>query len=120
MLENHSYGEVLGGPSAPFLASLAASGAVLTQSFAITHPSEPNYLALFSGSTQGLTDDSCPHQYAGPNLGASLLAAGRTFAGYSEDLPVAGLHRVRQRRVRAKAQPMGRLHQRAERGSTSR
>ena len=36
-------------------------GANFTQSYAITHPSQPNYLALFSGSTQGVTDDACPH-----------------------------------------------------------
>ena len=60
VLENHSYGEVIGRSSAPFLDELEASGAVLTQSYAVGHPSEPNYLALFSGSTQGLSDDSCP------------------------------------------------------------
>jgi phosphatidylinositol-3-phosphatase len=90
VLENHSYDQVLGGTNAPFLDSLGAAGAVLTQSYAITHPSEPNYLALFSGSTQGLSDDSCPHDYTGPNLAAALLASGHSFTGYSEDLPEPG------------------------------
>jgi phosphatidylinositol-3-phosphatase len=90
VLENHPYGELIGTSSTPFLTSLASAGAVLTQSYAITHPSEPNYLALFSGSTQGLSDDSCPHAFTGPNLGSSLLAAGDTFTGYSESLPSAG------------------------------
>jgi phosphatidylinositol-3-phosphatase len=90
MLENHPYGELIGTSSTPFLTSLASAGAVLTQSYAITHPSEPNYLALFSGSTQGLSDDSCPHTFTGPNLGSSLLAAGDTFTGYSESLPSVG------------------------------
>src|SRR5450432_1193171 len=90
VLENHPYGELIGTSSTPFLTSLAAAGAVLTQSYAITHPSEPNYLALFSGSTQGLSDDSCPHTFTGPNLGGQLLAAHLSFTGYSEDLPSAG------------------------------
>ncbi len=90
MLENHPYGELIGTSSTPFLTSLASAGAVLTQSYAISHPSEPNYLAMFSGSTQGLSDDSCPHAFTGPNLGSSLLAAGDTFVGYSESLPSAG------------------------------
>jgi phosphatidylinositol-3-phosphatase len=90
VLENHPYGELIGTSSTPFLTSLASAGAVLTQSYAITHPSEPNYLALFSGSTQGLSDDSCPHAFSGPNLGSSLLAAHDTFTGYSESLPSAG------------------------------
>jgi len=90
VLENHSYAEVIGNPQAPFINSLAATGAVFTRSFALTHPSEPNYLALFSGSTQGLTDDSCPHTFATANLARSLLDAGNTFAGYSDGLPAAG------------------------------
>lgn len=88
--ENKPYGELVGTSATPFLTALAGSGAVLTQSYAITHPSEPNYLALFSGSTQGLSSDSCPHQFSGPNLAASLIAAGDTFTGYSESLPYAG------------------------------
>jgi hypothetical protein len=90
VVENHAYSEIMGQQSAPFLNSLAARGALLTQSYAVAHPSEPNYLALFSGSSQGLTDDSCPHRYTGPNLAAALLAAGLSFTGYSEDLPAAG------------------------------
>jgi acid phosphatase len=45
---------------------------------------------LFSGSTQGITDNSCPHNFHGPNLANSLIDAGFTFAGYSESLPAAG------------------------------
>ena len=90
VLENHAYGQIVGRSSAPYLNSLADRGAVLTRSYAITYPSQPNYLALFSGSTQGLRDNSCPHHFTAPNLGASLLAAGHSFVGYSEDLPAAG------------------------------
>lgn len=90
IMENHAYGEIVGDSSAPYLNSLAAGGANFTQSFAVTHPSEPNYLALFSGSAQGVTDDSCPHRFTTPNLGRSLANAGKTFAGYSEDLPATG------------------------------
>jgi phosphatidylinositol-3-phosphatase len=90
MMENHSYGEVIGNPAAPFLNGLASRGALFTNSHAITHPSEPNYLALFSGSTHGVTDDSCPLRFTGPNLAAQLMAAGLTFAGYAEGLPATG------------------------------
>lgn len=88
--ENHSFDSIIGSSAAPYLNSLAAQGALFTDSSAITHPSEPNYIALFSGSTQGLADDSCPHTYSAPNLGSQLIAAGRTFAGYSDGLPSAG------------------------------
>jgi hypothetical protein len=88
--ENHSYSQIIDSPDAPYINSLAAHGAVLTQSFGVTYPSQPNYLALFSGSTQGITDNSCPHIFRTPNLGHSLLEAGLSFAGYSEDLPSVG------------------------------
>jgi phosphatidylinositol-3-phosphatase len=88
--ENHSYSEVIGNANAPYISSLATNGAKMTQSFAVTHPSEPNYLALFSGSTHGLTDDSCPHTYSSENLGHQLIAAGRSFTGYSESMPSDG------------------------------
>jgi acid phosphatase len=90
VLENHGYGQVIGSSDAPFLRQLADRGALFTQSYAITHPSEPNYLALFSGSTQGVTSDACPVTFSAPNLAAGLLAAGKTFTGYAEGLPASG------------------------------
>jgi phosphatidylinositol-3-phosphatase len=85
MLENQDAGDVL--REAPYLAALAASGATLTDMHAETHPSQPNYVAFFSGGTQGVSDDSCPQTFAAANLATELAAAGRTFAGYSEGLP---------------------------------
>jgi phospholipase C len=90
VMENRSYSAIAGSPSAPYINSLRAGGASFTRSFAVAHPSEPNYLALFSGSTQGLTDDSCPHTYSEENLGHQLTSAGVTFKGYSESMPSAG------------------------------
>jgi acid phosphatase len=81
---------VIGSSSAPYLNSLARQGASFDHSYALTHPSEPNYLALFSGSTHGLLNDSCPHTFSGANLGQEVIAAGRTFAGYSESMPSNG------------------------------
>jgi hypothetical protein len=90
LMENHSYADVIGSSSAPYLNSLVSSAANFTQSFGVTHPSEPNYLALFSGSTQGLTSDSCPHTYSGANLGSELIGKQLSFTGYSESMPSNG------------------------------
>ncbi len=90
VMENHSFAEVIGSPAAPYINSLAARGADFTRSSAIAHPSEPNYLALFSGSTQGVSSDACPLTFDSQNLAAGLLAAGKTFSGYAEDLPAPG------------------------------
>jgi len=90
VFENKDADQVVGSAAAPYLTSLSRSGANFTDAHGATHPSQPNYLALFSGSTQGVTDDSCPLDLHGDNLASQLLAAGKTFVGYSEDLPQAG------------------------------
>ena len=89
--ENRSEGNIIGSKSTPFINALAANGANMAQSFAETHPSEPNYLALFAGSTLGVTKDACPVNGGdAPNLASELLAAGYTFVGYAEGLPAVG------------------------------
>src|SRR5205823_1618032 len=90
--ENHAYSQIIGSSSAPYINSLVSQGALLTNSFAITHPSQPNYIAIFSGSQQGINDNNTPTNlpFTAPNLGAQLIASGRTFAGYSEGLPSVG------------------------------
>ncbi|MFN2562681.1 MAG: alkaline phosphatase family protein [Jatrophihabitans sp.] len=88
--ENRADSQVLGNRDAPYINALGRDGAILADSYGIRHPSQPNYVALFSGSTKGLTDDSCPHSYGGKNLGSQLLASGLTFGGYSESLPSRG------------------------------
>jgi phospholipase C len=90
VMENHSFDQIIGNASAAYINVLADENAEFTQSFAIEHPSQPNYLDLFSGSNQGVTDNSCPHTFSTDNLGGQLVAAGFTFAGYSEELPAAG------------------------------
>lgn len=90
VLENHSYKEVIGSAQAPFINRLARQGALFTRAYAVTHPSEPNYLALFSGSTHGVTGDPCPTTLNAPNLATDLIAARLSFAGYAQDLPAPG------------------------------
>jgi hypothetical protein len=94
IFENHGYDQIMGNSAAPYLNSLGSDSAtaLFTQSYAITHPSQPNYSMLFSGSDQDVTNNDVPKNlpFTSPNLGAELLQTGRTFAGYSEDLPSIG------------------------------
>ena len=90
VMENHSRGQVLRSNDAPYLRRLAHRGIDYTNFHAETHPSEPNYLAMFSGSTHGVSDDSCPLSYKSNNLGHQLRVHGYSFAGYSESLPRTG------------------------------
>ncbi|MEU4094036.1 alkaline phosphatase family protein [Streptomyces sp. NPDC026673] len=93
MFENHAYSQVIGSSSAPYINNtLKAGGASLTQSYGVTHPSQPNYLQIFSGGNQGVTDDSCytPGFSSKPNLASELIAAGKSWASYNETLPSQG------------------------------
>jgi acid phosphatase len=91
IFENKSYQQVVQSAQASWLRGLIATSALFTDSHAVAHPSQPNYLALFSGSTQSVTDDHCPVNLTGrPNLARQLLDAGLSFTGYSEDLPGPG------------------------------
>jgi len=93
VMENHAYSQVIGSSSAPYINNtLKAGGANLTQSYGLTHPSEPNYYMLFSGSNQGRTDDSCVSvgSISAPNLASELIAAGQTWKSYNESLPSQG------------------------------
>src|ERR1700712_1614684 len=85
MFENKASSQITSS-SAPYFLSLAAQGTNFTQSYAITHPSQPNYIALLSGSTQGVTSDDCPKTFSGTTLAAQLIGAGKTFKGYSESM----------------------------------
>jgi hypothetical protein len=88
--ENHSYNQIVGSSNAPYMNALIQQGALFTNAHGVTHPSQGNYLALFSGSTQGVKDDSCLKPFLAPNLASSLINAKLTFTGYSEDLPKVG------------------------------
>ena len=96
ILENHSYSQIIGSTAAPFINSLANDtlSALFTDSHGITYPSQPNYLILYSGSAQGVTNDQVPsaNPFTTPNLGRQLTDAGKTFITYSEDLPEAGFN----------------------------
>lgn len=88
--ENRSQANIIGNSAAPFINALAAGGAMMSASFAETHPSEPNYFALFAGNPL-VNANICPLDAGNtPNLGAQLLAAGHSFAGFAEDLPAVG------------------------------
>jgi hypothetical protein len=84
--ENQDAAAVIGSP---YFSLLAARGASLSHMYGVTHPSQPNYIALFSGSLNGVTDDN-RHDLTAPNLSTLLAQEGLTFACYSEGLPSPG------------------------------
>ncbi|HEV2036594.1 MAG TPA: alkaline phosphatase family protein [Candidatus Dormibacteraeota bacterium] len=86
VMENKSPAEALTGP---FTASLAARYGVAENYRAITHPSVPNYLALTSGSTWGITDDSY-HRLAKKDIGTQLTAAGISWRAYMQGFQPGG------------------------------
>lgn len=91
--ENHGYDELIGSDNAPYFNQLANAGALFTDSHGVVHPSQPNYLVLFSGSKQKAGNDECLQArgpFTTPNLGASLIEHGFTFKGYAQTMPSVG------------------------------
>jgi len=86
--ENTDYVDVIGNSSMPYLNSLAQQYGLATQYYANTHPSIGNYFELSTG--QIITnDDSYSTVENVPNIVRSLLAAGKTWKSYAEDIPRA-------------------------------
>jgi hypothetical protein len=93
--ENKGYDDILNKKSdgehydAPYLNELAQEGASFTNAHGEWHPSQPNYLELFSGLQQTIVDDNCvkPFSINAPDLASELQQNRLTFKGYAEDLP---------------------------------
>src|SRR3954466_441190 len=88
-MENKSSDRVVGSKSAPYLNDLAGHCGLATNDHGVAHPSLPNYIALTSGSTQGIADDHPPseHPLQAASLFSQLDAAGRTWKSYEESMP---------------------------------
>lgn len=87
VMENREYSAVIGSPDAPYSNQLASTFGLATRYYAIRHPSLPNYLALISGSIQGITNDCGSCSVNGPNLVDQLDAHHLSWGAYMEDLP---------------------------------
>jgi Phosphoesterase family len=103
MMENESNSNIIGNPALPYVTSLAADYGSATQSYALAHPSLPNYLEIVSGSNESVTDDDPPSSHSFPTiptLADQLVAAGDSLGAYAENLPAdptndSGLYAVR-------------------------
>lgn len=89
--ENRGYSQIMNKLNLnSYIHTLTKRGMLFTQSYGVTHPSQPNYLALFSGSTQGIINNACPNTFSSDNLATVLRDAGLSFASFSESLPGVG------------------------------
>src|SRR4051812_2306189 len=87
VMENKEASDVIGASASPYVTRLARRYATASRSYAIRHPSLPNYLALTSGSTHGITDDCTGCHVAARNIVDQLEAAGVSWRAYMEGLP---------------------------------
>jgi hypothetical protein len=90
--ENANYSAVIASPSMPYLNSLVSQYGLATNYFANAHPSIPNYFELSTGQILTLIDASTPRTFpvSADNVVRELLAAGKTWKSYAEDLPSIG------------------------------
>lgn len=87
--ENHSYSEVIGNSSMPYLNSLASQYGLATEYFANAHPSLPNYLMLTTGLSETF-DDNFSGTISDDNSVRELVNAGKSWKAYEESIPSAG------------------------------
>jgi phospholipase C len=90
VFENKSFEELIGSAAAPTFNRLAGRYSLLTRYYALARPSLPNYLALVSGSTQGVGETCTTCVFDARNLADTIEASGRTWKTYAEGLPVRG------------------------------
>lgn len=90
--ENHNYGEVIENPAMPYFNGLANQYGLATNYHANAHPSIPDYFMLTTGQTLTLIDAMTPETFpvSDDNAVRELLAAGKTWKSYAEDLPSVG------------------------------
>jgi acid phosphatase len=86
VLENRSYEQVIGNPSAPYLNKLARSGALATHYFAVTHPSLLNYVALTTGGHQNVNGDCAACRSSGRSLASQFEAGHVSWRAYFESM----------------------------------
>jgi phosphatidylinositol-3-phosphatase len=72
--------------SMPYLYGLSTQYGRATKMYGVSHPSLPNYLAFWSGSTQGVTDDAV-HNFTASTLGSQVTAAGKQWRTYAQNVP---------------------------------
>jgi phosphatidylinositol-3-phosphatase len=90
VFENKEATSIIGNRAAPTFNTYARRYAKLTRYYGVTHPSLPNYLALVSGSTQGITTDCTDCAVDAQSLADTIEASGRTWKTYAEGLPGPG------------------------------
>jgi phosphatidylinositol-3-phosphatase len=86
VFENAEYSSIVGSGSAPYINSLIGRYGLATNFTAQGHPSEPNYIAMTSGGTQGVSDDGV-YDLAVGNLFDQVAASGRTWRAYQQGYP---------------------------------
>jgi hypothetical protein len=81
VMENKTYSQVIGSSNAPYINKLADQCGLATSFYAEAHPSLPNYIAMTSGSTQGITDDNDPssHPLTAPSIFSQLNTGWRSL-----------------------------------------
>jgi phosphatidylinositol-3-phosphatase len=90
LLENHSFSEVIGSSSAPYLNQLASTYGLATQYYGTTHPSIGNYFMLTTGQIITNNEAAPPATVNADNIARELAASHKTWKSYAESLPSVG------------------------------
>ena len=85
-LENKEFDTVIGNLFMPTYNRYARDYALLTEFYAVTHPSLPNYLAMIGGETFDIQENCQDCFINAPSLPDLIEASGRLWKTYQEDM----------------------------------
>ncbi|WP_234786410.1 alkaline phosphatase family protein [Mycolicibacter sinensis] len=89
-MENKGFDDIVGSPNAPYINSLINTYGSANNYYALSHPSDPNYIRVLGGSDFGIDYNSAPNSIDGPNLMQEMDQAGISWAGYAQSMPSPG------------------------------
>src|SRR5271166_5472458 len=89
-MENKGVGDIIGSPNAPYINSLIKTQDYVSNFYALSHPSDPNYFRIMGGSDFGIAYNPVSNVINAPSLMQEMDQAGISWAGYAQGMPFPG------------------------------
>ena len=89
-MENKGVGDIIGSPNAPYINSLIKTQDYVSNYYALSHPSDPNYFRIMGGSDFGIAYNPASNVINAPSLMQEMDQAGISWVGYAQGMPFPG------------------------------
>ena len=89
-MENKGVGDIIGSPNAPYINSLIKTQDYVSNYYALSHPSDPNYFRIMGGSDFGIAYNPASNVINAPSLMQEMDQKGISWVGYAQGMPFPG------------------------------